>query len=222
MPMHVTVDQACRVVTTRGWGEISNADLGAAHDYFEAHPEIDRSFTRLCDLSAATSVSASEEAVAAWAADPISNPAVRHALVCSAPNVWKRALEFVAKSRSYFREVSAAFSSQLHTLARDSCFGRFKRAGHRPATGHFGVVQRATRIVLRRRLLAAAASLLRRYYTVVLPAAGGAFLHVISALAVSHKAAPSRFRSLVPNGFRLDALSVNGASAARICRESGR
>jgi hypothetical protein len=67
---------------------------------------MDLSFARLCDLSEATSVSVSDEVLEHWAADPVSNPPVRHAMVCTAPGVLKRVLEFVTKSRRHFRDVS--------------------------------------------------------------------------------------------------------------------
>jgi hypothetical protein len=77
-----------------------------AHYYCETDPNIDPLFVRLCDLSGVTTVSVSEEALDQWAADPISNPPVRHALVCTTPNVLKRVLDFVTKSRRLHRDVS--------------------------------------------------------------------------------------------------------------------
>ena len=106
MPMDVSVDSVSRVVTTRAWGDISEDDLAALRRAYETNPDIDPSFVRLCDLSAATGISVSAGTMARWAADPIANPAVRHAIVCSAPKVLRSVLEYVAKSRSYFREVS--------------------------------------------------------------------------------------------------------------------
>jgi hypothetical protein len=57
-------------------------------------------------LSEVTAVSVSDESLDAWVANPISNPPVQHALICSAPLVLKRVLDYMALSRKQFREVS--------------------------------------------------------------------------------------------------------------------
>ena len=48
----------------------------------------------------------SDESLEFWVTDPISNPPVRHAIVCDTPPVLKRVLDYVRLSREHFREVS--------------------------------------------------------------------------------------------------------------------
>ncbi len=106
MPLEVTVDERKRVVTIRGWGDVNDRDLEAACAHCRSDPKVDPKFTRMCDLTAVTGAEISDEALEKWAADPIANPAVRHAVICINPGAVQLAMEFAARSRRYFREVS--------------------------------------------------------------------------------------------------------------------
>ncbi len=90
----------------RGSGVLTDDDLALAQSQCETNPAADPSFPRICDLSEVTAVSVSDESLDAWVANPISNPPVQHALICSAPLVLKRVLDYMALSRKQFREVS--------------------------------------------------------------------------------------------------------------------
>jgi len=90
----------------RGPGVLTDSDLASLHNQCETDPGVDPTFARICDLSDVTSVSVSDESLDAWAADPVSNPPVRHAIICSAPPVLERVLDYIALSRKQFREVS--------------------------------------------------------------------------------------------------------------------
>jgi hypothetical protein len=105
----------------RGTGVLTDSDLALAHSECEASPAADLSFARICDLSEVTGVSVSDEALEAWVADPISSPAVRHALVCSAPPVVKRVVDYIALSRKQFHQVSVfpTYDQAMDWLKRD-------------------------------------------------------------------------------------------------------
>jgi hypothetical protein len=106
MPLEVAIDSTRRLIMMRGSGVLTDADLASAHRECETNPAVDPSFARICDLSSITDVQVSDESLDAWAADPISNPPVRHAIVCYRPPVLKRVLDYVRLSRKQFREVS--------------------------------------------------------------------------------------------------------------------
>src|SRR6266404_7867665 len=106
MPLEVTIDSTRRVIMMRGSGVLTDADLASAHHQCETNPALDPSFARICDLSGITEVQVSDEGLDAWAANPISNPPVRHAIVCDRPPVLKRVLDYVRLSRKQFREIS--------------------------------------------------------------------------------------------------------------------
>jgi hypothetical protein len=106
MPLDVTVDNARRLILMRGSGVLSDADLAAVHQQIQTNQAADPSFGRICDLSALTDVCISDESLGLWVADPISNPPVRHAIVCDTAPVLKRVLDYVRLSRKQFREVS--------------------------------------------------------------------------------------------------------------------
>jgi len=106
MPLEVMIDSMRRVIMMRGSGVLTDADLTSAHHQCETNPAADPSFARICDLSGITDVRVSDEALDAWAGDLISNPPVRHAIVCDRPPVLKRVLDYVRLSRKQFREVS--------------------------------------------------------------------------------------------------------------------
>lgn len=88
-----------------GSGVLTDADLASAHAECEANPDAYPVFSRICDLSEVTAVSISDEWLEAWATSPVANPPVQHALVCSAPLILKRVLDYIALSRKQFREV---------------------------------------------------------------------------------------------------------------------
>src|SRR5689334_13077125 len=106
MPLEVTVDNERRLILMRGSGVLTDADLAAAHQQVETNQAADPSFARLCDLSGLTDVSVSDESLDLWVTDPISNPPVRHAIVCDTPPVMKRVLDYIRLSRKQFRDVS--------------------------------------------------------------------------------------------------------------------
>ena len=105
MPLLVTIDSGQRVIKTRGWGDISEGDLLQTRERLASAAERDLSFSRLCDLSEATSISISDEMIERWASDPIASPPVPHAVVCTAPVVMKRVLEYVSSARRHLHEV---------------------------------------------------------------------------------------------------------------------
>lgn len=90
----------------RGSDVLTDSDLALAHRQIETDPAADPAFARICDLSNVTDVSVSSESLDAWAADPISNPPVQHAIICSASPVLKRVLDYVRLSRKQYREIS--------------------------------------------------------------------------------------------------------------------
>ena len=106
MPLEVIIDKDHRVIKLRGSGILTDADLLRAHDQVEGDPAADPSFGRLCDLSEVSDVNISDRSLDAWAADPISNPPVRHAIICNAPPIMKRVLDYIRLSRKQFREIS--------------------------------------------------------------------------------------------------------------------
>ncbi len=116
MPLQVTADAGERVVKIRGWGEITDNDLEAAREQFRTDPEVDPTFSRLCDLREVTSGTFSGQALEDWAADPISNPPVRHAVICTNPRAIHLATDFARRSRRYHREVSV-FPTEEHARA---------------------------------------------------------------------------------------------------------
>ena len=106
MPLEITIDSRNRLIMMRGSGVLTDSDLVQAHNECDTNPAADPSFVRICDLSAVTDVSISAESLDAWAASSVSNPPVRHAVICSAAPILKRVLEYVQLSRKQFREVS--------------------------------------------------------------------------------------------------------------------
>ncbi len=94
------------MITTRGWGDISESDLKQTHEQLASVPARDLSFSRLCDLSAATSVSVSDEMLEQWASDPIATPPVPHAVICTSPLVMKQVLKYVSSARRHLHDVS--------------------------------------------------------------------------------------------------------------------
>ena len=106
MPLEVAIDNKRRLILMRGSGILTDSDLAAAHHQCETNPAADPSFGRICDLSGLTDVRVSDESLNLWVTNPISNPPVRHAIVCDTPPVLKRVLDYVRLSRERFREVS--------------------------------------------------------------------------------------------------------------------
>jgi hypothetical protein len=105
----------------RGSGILTDADLAQAHDLVENNPSADPSFPRICDLSEVSDVNISDGSLDAWAADSISNPPVRHAIICNAPPIMKRVLDYIRLSRKQFREISIFpdFDKAFEWLNRD-------------------------------------------------------------------------------------------------------
>jgi len=85
---------------------LTDFDLARAGEQCEANPAADPSFSRICDLTDLTGITVSDEALDGWVTDPGSNPPVPHAIICSAPPVLKRVLDYVSLSRKQFRQVS--------------------------------------------------------------------------------------------------------------------
>src|SRR5262249_18112748 len=112
MPLEVAIDNQRRLILMRGSGILTDADLAAARHQCETNPAVDPSFGRICDLSGLTDVRVSDESLDLWVTDPISNPPVRHAIVCDTPPVLKRVLDYVRLSREHFREVSVFPTSE--------------------------------------------------------------------------------------------------------------
>lgn len=96
----------------RGSGTLTDSDLAGAREQWESDPAVDPSFERICDLSNVSEVRVSDESLDAWVGDPVSNPPVRHAIICSAPAITKRVLDYVRLSRAQFRDVSIFPSSE--------------------------------------------------------------------------------------------------------------
>lgn len=106
MPLAVTIDRARRLILMRGSGVLTDSDLLQVHDQCESDPAVDLSFERICDLSNVSEVRISDQSLDAWVADGVSNPPVRHAVICNSPAVVKRVFDYVQLSRKQFREVS--------------------------------------------------------------------------------------------------------------------
>lgn len=106
MPLDITVDSARRLILMSGSGVLTDADLAAARNLVGANPVANRSFGRICDLTGLSDVQVSNESLDLWVTDPISNPPVRHAIVCNTPPILKRVLDYVRLSRREFRQVS--------------------------------------------------------------------------------------------------------------------
>jgi hypothetical protein len=115
VPLAVTVDRAQHVIKTRGWGDISESDLLQTRERLARDSGADLSYSRLCDLSAATSISISEEMLQQWANDPITSPPVPHAVICTAPVVVKRVLEYISYVRRNHHDVSVFPSYEAAT-----------------------------------------------------------------------------------------------------------
>jgi hypothetical protein len=89
-----------------GSGILSDSDLAFATHQCELDPAANPFFDRICDLSGVTGVSISDASLDAWVMNPLSNPPVRHAIVCNAAPVVKRVLDYVNLSRKQFHPVS--------------------------------------------------------------------------------------------------------------------
>jgi hypothetical protein len=121
MSLEVTIDDKRGLILMRGSGVLTDADLVAAHQQVEANPAADPSFGRICDLSTLTDVRVSDESLDLWVTDPVSNPPVRHAIVCNTSPVLKRVLDYVRLSRKQFREVSVfpSYEQAADWMARE-------------------------------------------------------------------------------------------------------
>jgi hypothetical protein len=90
----------------QGSGVLTDSDLAEVQSRCANDPGADPTFDRICDLSDVSEVRVSDETLDAWAVNPISNPPVRHAIICKAPAIAKRVFDYVKLSRRNFREVS--------------------------------------------------------------------------------------------------------------------
>ncbi len=115
MPLAVTVDRVQHVIKTRGWGDISDSDLFETRERLARDSGADLSYARLCDLSCATSISISDEVLKQWATDPIGSPPVPHAVICTAPLVLKRVLDYISYARTNHHDVSVFPSYEAAT-----------------------------------------------------------------------------------------------------------
>lgn len=105
MPLHLTIDPARRIIVSAGEGSISDADLKAGREKLTADPRFDPTFDRIWDLSAATRLTFSDEALQQFAEKSLSGVKVRRAIVCVAPEIVSRVLEFVEESRRFHRDI---------------------------------------------------------------------------------------------------------------------
>ncbi len=106
MPLHVSIDTPNRTIKLQGSGTLTDADLAGAHEMMESYPASEQSFARLCDLTEVADINVSNESLDAWAGDPISNPPVRHAIICNAASTMKLVLDYIRLSRKQYREIS--------------------------------------------------------------------------------------------------------------------
>jgi hypothetical protein len=106
MPLHLTIDAQRRLVVSSGWGVVSDSDLLVGRRLLESNPEFDPSFDRIWDLTGATALSLSDETLRQFARKSLSEPLVRRAIVCVAPAVVPKVLEFVSESRACHRDVA--------------------------------------------------------------------------------------------------------------------
>ena len=105
MPLLVSVDPSRRVVISRGWGSVSDDDLIHGREQLQKDPAFDQSFDRIWDLSGATSLDLSQELLHEFAATSLSLERVQRAIVCVAPRVAERVLDFVSECRKFHRDV---------------------------------------------------------------------------------------------------------------------
>jgi hypothetical protein len=106
MPMHVHIDKGRGLITTRGSGDVSDADFIAMENLFEKSPDFSRKFSRICDLTAVTDLKVSTGLMKRWAEDPGMDRSARHAIVCDDPAVMTNVLDFIRESRGHSRDAS--------------------------------------------------------------------------------------------------------------------
>jgi hypothetical protein len=106
MPMQIHIDKGRGLITTRASGNVSDADFITMENLFEKSPDFSRKFARVCDLTAATAMTVSEELMKRWAEDPVMDRSARHAIVCTTPAVMSNVLEFIKAARIHSRDAS--------------------------------------------------------------------------------------------------------------------
>ena len=79
--------------------------MQAGRQKLAADPRFDPTFDRIWDLSEATSLTFSDETLHQFAEKSLSGVLVRRAIVCVAPEIVSRVLEFVAESRLFQRDI---------------------------------------------------------------------------------------------------------------------
>ena len=93
------------MVISRGWGTVSDEDLIHGREELQKDPAFDPSFDRIWDLSGATSLDLSQKVLQTFAAKLLSGERVQWAIVCGAPRVADRLLDFVSECRKFHRDV---------------------------------------------------------------------------------------------------------------------
>lgn len=116
MPLRLTVDPENRVVISSGWGLVSDYDLRVTRRLLAANKQFDPNYDRIWDLTGATRVEMSDDTLKYFAARSLSNPMVKRAIVCIAPGVVPRVLDFVSECR--YRHQDVSLFPTLHDAAR--------------------------------------------------------------------------------------------------------
>ncbi len=106
MPLNVTVDVERRIVISQGWGTVRDDDLLAGRRRLLSDASFDPAFDRIWDLSGVAEVQLSDEVLHQFASHSLSNPNVHRAIVCVAPQVVQRALDFVSACQQRHQPVS--------------------------------------------------------------------------------------------------------------------
>lgn len=136
MPVRVTVDRGHRLVISNGWGRVADGDLLAGRRLLAANPEFDPSFDRIWNLTGATALQLSDETLNRFAERSLSAPGVRRAIVCVAPAVVARVLDFVAASRHFNRDV-AVFPTLASATAWINSGAEIEAGGSQASNGFF-------------------------------------------------------------------------------------
>ncbi len=122
MPMQVHIDKRRGLITTRGFGEVCDADFVAMEELFGKSPDFSRKFARICDLTGARDMNVSEALMKRWAEDPVMDRGARHAIVCTDPTVMSNVLQFIKESRIHLRDASVfpTFDQAEHWIREKS------------------------------------------------------------------------------------------------------
>lgn len=104
--MNVTVDAERRIVISQGWGTVRDDDLRAGRRRLLSDASFDPTFDRIWDLSGVAEMQLSDEVLRQFASHSLSNSNVQRAIVCVAPQVVQRALDFVSACQRRHQPVS--------------------------------------------------------------------------------------------------------------------